>query len=273
MVLEYIEQNKSEIKKFTQTAFKVKKQYQKQEYLNVYKKLKLIGTEESLDRGKVLEYFNNDIKCGFVAAMIWGGINAARTRGTGNLLNTNFGNFLNDINIDNKVEDIVEKINAVLNKDFNENGLMNLYIEFKSNNKYKLSGIGPAYYTKLFFFISQLHQCDKKLLIFDKWTIRLYAAYLLENDKKKLDIFYNLGKLKSLALSSDINPLYSSMEHKAYANYILDFNKIANDFKVPLTNLEGFLFGYPLRSGNRESNPRVLINNYILKETASMQEI
>jgi hypothetical protein len=61
------------------------------------------------------------------------------------------------------------------------------------NQKNRINGIGPSYFTKLFFFVGQSDDEIKiKPLILDKWTINAFGAMLLQLGQRNLfNQFFN----------------------------------------------------------------------------------
>lgn len=208
-----------------------------------------------IQRGDVIKLFKKDKKyLGFVAAMIWGGINASRPKESGNFETIDLYRLLSEKR--SRIEEVIQNVeNYLINDEVKE------CFQYLSNDG-KIDGIGYPYFTKLMYFVGQANNEIKvKPLIFDKWTSNAYLAILINsNDFKKVNDFYT-GRIdyenKLVGIRSQVS--------NVYFNYVTDMDKWAFQIGITPSKLEEFIFGTSLKINKTEYNPRNELWNIILK--------
>ena len=219
-----------------------------------------------IQRKQVSDLFKNkEYYLGFIAAMIWGGINASRPRKVkkNDIVNNDIAKFetidlykllkQNHIQVVAIIKQVEKYIVQGKNKEC---------FDYLLSDKGKLQGVGYAYFTKLMYFLGHHNPVVKtKPLIFDKWTSNAYLALLIDsNQVEKIDKFY----------TKSVDPEYktvglTSLKSSAYNSYINDMKIWASKLGVSASKLEEFIFGVSLRKNNTKSNPRNQLWNIILK--------
>jgi hypothetical protein len=219
-----------------------------------------------IQRKQVSDLFKNkEYYLGFIAAMIWGGINASRPRKVkkSDKENNEIAKFetidfykllkQNPIHVAVIIKQVEKYIIQGKNKEC---------FEYLLSDNGKLQGVGYAYFTKLMYFLGHHNPLVKtKPLIFDKWTSNAYFALLIDsNQVEKINQFYTKSidpKYKTVGLTS--------LKSSAYNSYINDMKIWANKLGVSASKLEEFIFGISLRKNNTKTNPRNQLWNKILE--------
>lgn len=143
---------------------------------------------------------------------------------------------------------------------------------FKGGSNY-IYGVGPSYFTKIFFFIGQANnKIINKPLIMDKWTTNAYFALNCElSGIGSIESKFNLPSLNSLDKYKSINLRYNLEIHKeVYNDFVIKFNSWSYIIGVNPSKLEQFVFGIDLRKDKSPLNPRLEIldiikNNLFMK--------
>jgi hypothetical protein len=125
-----------------------------------------------------------------------------------------------------------------------------------------IDGIGPSYFTKIFFFLGQADEnLISKPLIMDKWTINAYFALSCElNGIASIKHKFNIPSSKSLQKYKSI-PLRYQLDNlkDAYIDFVDKLNIWACAIGVNPDKLEQFVFGIDLRKDKTSLNPRLEI--------------
>ena len=259
--LDYIEDHKEEIKRFAQTGYGWKEGY-KLSFLSTISEvnptfdsiLKILP--EELDRDTVRSYFEeDDFYKGFIACMLWGGINATRcSKGhEGDLKTTDaYKAFTHER------KKVVEKLNSV--KEYLNDGRIDKAFSSMADPKENhIPGIGVSFFTKLLYYLSPKGVTPRPL-IYDKWSTYIHCALLIDYQKEKaLDFYKGVNKDGTLSNVKKHAELYKDyleiMKRTAEKNEIEDAAK-----------LEAYLFGFALnRSGHKEEKQRrAFLKKYVL---------
>lgn len=130
---------------------------------------------------------------------------------------------------------------------------------FKGGGNF-IEGVGPSYFTKLFFFMGQADQnIIMKPLIMDKWTVNAYFSLMCETEG--LDSIrrrFSIPSLKSILKYKTVPIRYESdIQAETYLDYIAKMNSWAKQIGVTSEKLEQFVFGIDLRKDKTPSNPRL----------------
>jgi len=183
---------------------------------------------------------------GFVAAMVWGYINASRPRVSGGDRTTT--------NLYRALSHPEQKVlNAIKNAEhyFTMGDFRTPFKYMMQNGRYRIPGIGYAYFTKIFFFAGQANTEIKiKPLIFDKWTSNAFFALLSQTHPNEISKFFRAVKDGKKAGSPGVISLRSGKKlSNAYVRFVELMNYWASSIGVSPAKLEEFLFGYSLKSG------------------------
>lgn len=227
----------------------------------IFNKLKKIFPKKTIQRNDVIHLFKSrELYLGFVAAMMWGGINASRDRGNGGKTNTNFY-----LMLDHPEGKVLNAINYAYGC-FQKGDMESPFNEMLPSGKYRIPGVGPSYFTKMFFFIGQSHEkIITKPIIFDKWTKNAFFALLTQSFPDEIRKYFlkvreneEQSKPGEVVLRSDISSA------KVYTRFVELFNKWAIELNVFPDKLEEFVFGWSLKN-KRENNPRIELWDIIVK--------
>ena len=208
---------------------------------------------EALDRNTVLSYIhpNADLYKGFVACMLWGGINAEWPKE-----NRKATNAYKAFTYPKKY--VVEKLKSV--KEYLNNKNIDAAFSSMANpNDNKIPGIGVSFYTKLLYFMSPI-EITPKPLIFDKWSTYIHCAILIDEQKENVLNYYK-GVNKDRTLSKVKNQI------ELYKDYLEIMRKTAEENKIDdVSKLEAYLFGFARnRAGHREEKQRrTFLEKYVL---------
>lgn len=212
------------------------------------KKLDYYFNKNNIDKKEVIELFSKrDKYLAFTCAMIWGGINATRSQ---NKSNTFFSKFLK------QPKDKILKDIKIVTKNLEKKEFKKAFDFYR--NEAKIQGIGPAYFSKLFYFIGvENDNIPIKPLIFDKWTQNAYLALLLQNKEiDKVKKYFRAVKL-NFSNSPGLVEIDNKLYGECYESYINDFQKWANGIGCTSSQLEEFVFGQHLGKNKTPENPRI----------------
>ena len=269
---DYIKTKLSDIQRFSQQDFSwdnYRAIPQSRQPLGFQAFLQTQGIPERLHRDWIIEQFGNREKYynGFVAAMLWGGINANRpVKGqAGNVETTNFHKAFSVPK--EKITENLEQTRLWIAKD----KIYELHAEYQ-DGKFKIPGVGESFFTKLLFFAGMNTTNPVKPLIYDKWTKIMHIWILLShNDFKKIDRYFSLKQIQNgLIWSQTPGLLYTKPgdASAAYMDYVQKMNQLAHSSQLNVSNVEGYLFGNAMRGqANKDprQNPRVFMVEQIKK--------
>jgi hypothetical protein len=185
-----------------------------------------------------------------VATMVWGGIDAKRDNEEKNkvshlraLLATSEADLLS----------VMNRLRALIRA-----GAFEKAFSACQKGTLKLSGVGPSFFTKLFFFIGQVPPVPTLApLILDKWTA--HAFCILGAQVCPSPRWSQMFDLKPLYKSkSDAVVLRTGAAAKIYRPYVAWVSHWAQQLDLPAAKLEQFLFGMSRKSsaGKSSENPR-----------------
>lgn len=229
---------------------------------SVVRELREEFPNKKISRENIVALFKDDRPyLAFIAAMVWGFINASRpiVKG-GGPKTTAFYRLL--LMPQEQVIEIIEKINElIIRKDFRR-----AFREMLIGGALKIPGIHYPYFTKLFFFLGQASdQAKIKPLILDKWTGNAYFALLSQVRPEEVLSYFRGIKRERNELGSVILRSGTSLI-EAYESYVRDMNQWAAAIAVSPDKLEQFVFGVSLRDDKSPCNPRrelweILVSN------------
>ena len=261
--LSFIESQKEAIKGFEQEGFPWRNNGYDKAFLDMVSIVNpAFGTiikslPDTLNRKAVWNIFHleKDLYKGFVASMLWGGINATRcAKGhKGDRMTTDAYKAFTY-----PKKEVVEKLSNVrtsLNKKDTEEAFTSM-VSIKKNH---IPGIGISFFTKLLYFMSP-DAITPRLLIYDKWSTYIHCALLIDDSKRKVHDYYKkVNSDGTIALARTPVDLYMDyidvMTKTAQANDIMDVSR-----------LEAFLFGFALNGqGHKEEKERrAFLKKYVL---------
>ncbi|WP_025765302.1 8-oxoguanine DNA glycosylase OGG fold protein [Dyadobacter tibetensis] len=207
----------------------------------------------NLQRKEVINLFSENPYTGFIASLMWGGINANRPQ-TAEGMDTPFRKIL-----EHPIEKVEQAIQYAEQK-IKSGEMYDLFLSFAPNGDHDLPGIGYAYYTKLFFFLGQLHDVSLKPLILDKWTSNAHCSLTIQTAQIHRLAYKGINTNLAYAVK-----LPSSLQKQAalYNQYVVDFNtwtkklnELNKEQQVTPAKVEEFVFGQSLKLNPDPSNPR-----------------
>jgi hypothetical protein len=249
----YLEQNEARIRCLGRQVLPLRpKAYRgrkKQVMLRLYDRFPTLD----IQREDVVTLYRewDDPELALVAAMIWGGINATRPKKGGGLPDL-------DALLSHTSDDIKQRMTHT--RDLVLAGkLREAFLACSRGGVAKLKGVGPAYFTKVFFFVGQAASGLSPLpLIFDKWTQNAFFLLLAQADGlASCDCFFDKP---DHAPVTDTQPVKLrgriSTQADAYVSYVTRMATWADRLKVPAGQLEQFVFGASLQTNSEKTNPR-----------------
>ena len=210
-----------------------------------------------LNRTSVRNIFQleRDLYKGFVACMLWGGINAKRcAKGHSNDKTTT--DAYRAFTIPKK--EIMSKLKSV--KSFLDNNQINeAFLSMENNRENHIPGIGVSFFTKLLFFLAPV-QTDIHPLIFDKWSSYIHCALLIDSSDREVKDYYKGVNKEGILIKA-------KADITLYKDYLKIMKETAKNIGLnDVSRLEAFLFGCALniRGHREEKERRHFLKNYIL---------
>jgi len=200
-----------------------------------------------LNRDNVFNFFaNGDVYKGFVAAMIWGGLNFGMpSRGhAGDKTTTDFYRALSTGR-----DEITARLNNVKALLSNNNvATAYQYLE----NEGHINGIGQSYFTKLLYFLGD----KSSTLIKDRWGDVMHYCLLI--DRGEEEIANNCYSVSRVQGKIEVKQRFGNNRAQVYLNYVSAMNDAVASYDFDAGHLEAFLFGKPMRGRNSitDENPR-----------------
>jgi hypothetical protein len=216
----------------------------------------------SLKRDKVIDLFRfpETYYLGFLASNVWGGISVQN------------GHFRSALTYKKEIiENIIKSINDAFATNSKEE-IRTIYLSLYGGKNH-IKGIGPSYFTKLFFFVGQANdEIMLKPLILDKWTQNAFFALLSQIEEYDLlrQFFnqkVNLNHSKRLNRNICTVSLRGNVDNKseAYWKFINLLNEWAKILDVPVSKIEEFVFGTALNIDRNIDNPRIELSEIIYR--------
>ena len=206
----------------------------------------------SISRTDVFELYKNeqDWSLALIATMAWGGIRKS-----------NFKKLLNHISKnDRQINELRLRINNMINDDH----FIGLYQLM--DDDFKINGIGPSYFTKIFFFAGNKSNSKIKPIILDKWTMNAYCAILLENgDSEKAKAFFSDIRFNTNGMPGETSIKSGKLSSEIYDFFVRDINHWSMQLNTTPAKLEQFIFGNKLNQDSSPSNPRKELWSIILE--------
>lgn len=251
MTPQFLKNNLEKIKKTVQPSFKIANSYFNYRHHKVIDDILYDCSDGYIGREQVTEYFkNHQYYKGFFAAMIWGGVSTGGATGD---------------NLSKLLDVIPERIDAivlVVKRLLQQQSFSQAYNYMEGEGK--LKGLGDAYFTKLFFFISEADSLAIIPPIFDKWTRLAYCALLIDEGNKQLAKQY-ISRVEGVDVK-----LRTATRSKAFNDFVLRMNRWAKECEVEVNQLESYIFGTHRSKDKTSNNPRFYFESFVADHHAEV---
>lgn len=257
----YIKQRKENINSLQSPSFPVTRYKGRfEQLLKTYPTYKEVFNElmkkENLSRYNVFEYFKNDLYKGYVAAMLWGGINATRPSIKGDKTGTTTQAY-HAFNYSK--ETILTKLSDVKTK-IDNNQITNAFESMLPGRMNQIDGVGISFFTKIIYYMSS-EKMDVRPLIYDKWGRFMHVALLSEEEHCNIEDFYQVRSDKK---TGKTYLRANKPEPELYMDFINRMSDCCKKNGISSADkLEEFLFGWTFKKRNQEGNPRQLLYDYV----------
>ena len=211
-----------------------------------------------LSRAEVFKYFKNDIYKGYVASMLWGGINATRPSIKGDKTGTTTQAF-HAFNYSK--ETIVAKLSDVKTK-IDNNQITDAFESMLPGRMNRIDGVGISFFTKILYYMSS-EKMETRPLIYDTWGRFMHVALLSEDERCNIGDFYQVRSREGKTYLKANKP-----ETELYMDFIKRMSDFCNDKDVRISSadkLEEFLFGWTFRIKRQDGNPRKFLYDFVSK--------
>ena len=189
----------------------------------------------ALTRNDVVLCYQQDLYTGFVATILWGGISRYQAE---------------EISRRNDRQSSLPKLERLrqLLRDSKEDVSIidDAVASMRRGRENSFYGIGPSFFTKLLYFLSFDLDLEIRPLIYDENLKPVHFALMPECDQNPF-YFYRLegGMIDFVTSFEDV-----------YVPYCWAMCEIAKELGVDVTNLESWLFGWPVNIKMEQPNPR-----------------
>lgn len=218
----------------------------------VMDRLRKLFSKRQISREALIDLYtcwHDPVLC-LVATMVWGGIDAKRDNKEKNKV-SHLRALLATSEAD--LRSVMNRLRALIRA-----GAFEKAFSACQKGALKLSGVGPSFFTKLFFFIGQVPPVPTLApLILDKWTA--HAFCILGAQVCPSPRWSQMFDLKPLYKSkSDAVVLRTSAAAVIYRPYVAWMSYWAQQLDLPAAKLEQFIFGMSRKSsaGKSSENPR-----------------
>ena len=193
-----------------------------------------------LRRDDVAARFREDLYGGFVAAIVWGGLNRYRA---GEIARRN-----------DRPATVpkLERLRGMLSEmnDAPER-MRDILASMRRGRENYFFGIGPSYFTKLLYFLSAGMELGVRPLIYDENMKPAHFALMPDFDENPFDFYAPAGDGK-VAFAEETGV------EEVYLPYCRLLGRAAAEFGVDVANLESWLFGWPAHIRTAQQNPRAV---------------
>ena len=209
-------------------------------------------SSRQISRGDLIDLYTgwkDPVLC-LVATMVWGGIDAKRDSEAKNKV-SHLRALLATSEVD--LLSVIDRLRVLIRA-----GAFESAFSASQNGALKLPGVGPSFFTKLFFFLGQVPPVlNPAPLILDKWTA--HALCILGAQVCPSARWSEMFDLKPLHHPKpDAVVLRSNAAAELYRPYIAWMGHWAQLLGVPAAQLEQFVFGVSRKvpAGKSPTNPR-----------------
>ena len=240
----FVQAHVDEIRNYVQPAI----QWRKSSFAKPVEKAEATGGDfaevirslpETLTRDDVVSCFQEDLYKGFVAAIVWGGLSRFRPE---------------EIARRNDRASVVPKLERVkaLLQESNEDSekILEAVASMGQGRENHFYGIGPSYFTKLLYFLSADMELATRPLIYDENMKAVHFALMPEFDQNPFWFYVPLEKR--------VDYTEATYFEDVYVPFCELMDQVAAELGVDVTNLESWLFGWPVNIKKDRPNPRVV---------------
>lgn len=191
----------------------------------------------ALTRNDVVACYQEDLYKGFVATILWGGISRYQAE---------------EISRRNDRQSSLpklERLRQMLQNSKEDVSIINKAIaSMKRGNENSFYGIGSSFFTKLLYFLSFDLDFETRPLIYDENLKPVHFALMPEFDQNPFYYYVPGGKQMLFAERTSFEDVY--------VPYCKILCETANELGLDVTNLESWLFGWPVTIKKEQPNPR-----------------
>ena len=195
--------------------------------------------QDTLTRDDVVTCFQEDLYKGFVAAIVWGGLNRYHAE---------------EIARRNDRVSVVpklERLRALLRESDEDSWRIQEAVKsMQPRRENKFYGIGSSYFTKLLYFLSADMELGTRPLIYDENMKAVHCALMPEYRQNPFCFYVPCG--------DKVSYTYMTRFEDVYIPYCELLGSVAGDLDVDVTNLESWLFGWQANIMKDRPNPRVV---------------
>lgn len=211
--------------------------------------------DKVINRADIIILYQDDERyLAFIAGLVWGFINCTRPNiKNGDRTTTNLYRALN--HPQHAVEAMLDAVELnLINGDCGE-----AFTSLMPNGEHRIPGVGSSYFSKVLFFLSMSNQAIiQKALIADKWTWMAFYALLAQHNPDEVNYYFSRINFPQKAnRPGSVSPRSGVSLVTAYTRYVELLNLWAEELDVPVDKLEEYIFGYSLKIGVIEENPRM----------------
>lgn len=247
-IREYIETNADEINSFVQKDFSWRLDVNgnsRLDSLDVTPSRDFSATveriPERLNRSIIQNLYIEDLYTGFIATLLWGGFH------TFVYTKSRFARIASQ-----PKEAFTEKLRNI-DRLIEDNRISDCYRSLLKGESNYFSGIGVRYFTKIMFFLGQIHGNSPAPLIFDQFSWNNHLALLIADDQ--VSDYYRIDGQKKTFTANDRTWLECYLDYNARMSSFICVNSSSQ--------LESVLFGSPSRQKNDLSNPRTVVKHIL----------
>ena len=190
----------------------------------------------ALTRNDVVACYREDLYKGFVATILWGGISRYQAE---------------EISRRNDRQSSLPKLERIrqMLRDSKEDVSVidDAVASMRRGKENSFYGIGPSF-TKLLYFLSFDLDLDTRPLIYDENLKPVHFALMPERNQNPFHFYVPVGERIHFAEFTSFKDVY--------VPYCMALCEIANELGVDVTNLESWLFGWPVNIKKEQPNPR-----------------
>lgn len=191
----------------------------------------------ALTRNDVVSCYREDLYKGFVATILWGGISRYQAE---------------EISRRNDRQSSLPKLERIrqMLRDSKEDVsiLEDAIVSMRRGKENSFYGVGPSFFTKLLYFLSFDLDLETRPLIYDENLKPVHFALMPECDQNPFYFYVPVGGKMNFAEFTTFEDVY--------VPYCMALNETAKELGVDVTNLESWLFGWPVNIKKEQPNPR-----------------
>ena len=239
---DFIKSHLNDINNFTQPAI----QWRAGRFATLVLKAEGVGGDfanvmttlpNALTRNDVVACYQEDLYKGFVATILWGGISRYQAE---------------EISRRNDRQSTLPKLERIrqMLRDSKEDIsiIEDAVASMRRGKENSFYGVGPSFFTKLLYFLSFDLDLETRPLIYDENLKPVHFALMPECNQNPFYFYVPVG-------GKVIFAEFTTFED-VYVPYCMALNETAKELGVDVTNLESWLFGWPVNIKKEQPNPR-----------------